>query len=301
MTRFISSTSRRLTSTPPNADLATATWAIAFSKISRVKSFSGVWAIVCSKRSIDNLRLALAFSSCSALVFSEVSSDLAEISGVSFATSGLISGVASCLLSSFLSALTWGVSTARSWSKTLVKRATKASTSSWLTFELARVCSALTSSSLARTKRSVFAVSLTWSWSFNCTTSWLATAVSTFIELVGFSLSCDASGLVSWVKASTWGCSTGVTLSALTTRAPKNISAATATEAAPKLYLRIEKRNTFSRFWRSIRLMDDFLSILLSPFFKISLPKIHMIYIHRQGYPTMIVYFFVGICKSFLA
>lgn len=31
--------------TPPNADLATATWAIAFSKISRVKSFSGVWAI----------------------------------------------------------------------------------------------------------------------------------------------------------------------------------------------------------------------------------------------------------------
>ena len=131
MTRFISSTSRRLTSTPPNADLVTATWAIAFSKISRVKSFSGVWAIVCSKRSIDNLRLALAFSSCSALVFAEVSSDLAEISEVGFATSGLISGVTSCaLLSFFSSSLTLGVSTARSWSKTLVKRATKASTSS---------------------------------------------------------------------------------------------------------------------------------------------------------------------------
>ena len=298
MTRFISSTSRRLTSTPPNADLATATWAIAFSKISRVKSFSGVWAIACSKRSIDTLRLALAFSSCSALVFSEVSSDLAEISGVD----SLISGVTPCaLLSFFSSSLTWGVSATRNCSKTLVKRATKASTSSWLTFELARVCSALTSSSLAVTKRSVLAASLTWSWSLICATSWLAVAVSTFTELAGSSLSCDASGLVSWVKAPTWGWSTGVLLSALTTRAPKNISAATATEAAPKLYLRIEKRRTFSRFWRSIRLMDDFLSILLSPFFKISLPKIHMIYIHRQGYPTMIVYFFVGICKSFLA
>ena len=49
------------------------------------------------------------------------------------------------------------------------------------------------------------------------------------------------------------------TLSALTTCVPKNISAATATEAAPKLYLRIEKRKTLSLWWRLIRLNDLFL------------------------------------------
>ena len=54
-----------------------------------------------------------------------------------------------------------------------------------------------------------------------------------------------------------------LTVSALTTRAPKNISAAIATEAAPKLYLRIEKRRTFSRWWRFILLSEfDLFSIV---------------------------------------
>ena len=52
-----------------------------------------------------------------------------------------------------------------------------------------------------------------------------------------------------------------LTLFALTTRVPKNISAATATEAAPKLYLRIEKRKTFSRWWRFTLYEFDLCSI----------------------------------------
>ena len=55
------------------------------------------------------------------------------------------------------------------------------------------------------------------------------------------------------------------TLSALATRAPKNISAATATEAAPKLYLRIEKRRTFSRWWRFTLLSEFCLCSIFPP------------------------------------
>ena len=57
-------------------------------------------------------------------------------------------------------------------------------------------------------------------------------------------------------------------LSALATRAPKNISAATATEAAPKLYLRIEKRKTFSRCWRLILLSEFDLFSIVPPYVK---------------------------------
>ena len=59
-----------------------------------------------------------------------------------------------------------------------------------------------------------------------------------------------------------------LTVSALTTRAPKNISAATATEAAPKLYLRIEKRRTFSRWWRFILLSEFDLFSIVPPYVK---------------------------------
>ena len=59
-----------------------------------------------------------------------------------------------------------------------------------------------------------------------------------------------------------------LTVSALTTRAPKNISAATATEAAPKLYLRIEKRKTFSRCWRFILLSEFDLFSIVPPYVK---------------------------------
>ena len=59
------------------------------------------------------------------------------------------------------------------------------------------------------------------------------------------------------------------TLSALATRAPKNISAATATEAAPKLYLRIEKRRTFSRWWRFTLLSEFDLFSIFPPYVKI--------------------------------
>ena len=57
-----------------------------------------------------------------------------------------------------------------------------------------------------------------------------------------------------------------LTVSALATRAPKNISAATATEAAPKLYLRIEKRRTFSRWWRFILLSEFDLFSIVPPY-----------------------------------
>ena len=60
----------------------------------------------------------------------------------------------------------------------------------------------------------------------------------------------------------------GTTLSALATRAPKNISAATATEAAPKLYLRIEKRKTFSRCWRLILFSEFDLFSIVPPYVK---------------------------------
>jgi len=59
-----------------------------------------------------------------------------------------------------------------------------------------------------------------------------------------------------------------LTLSALATRAPKNISAATATEAAPKLYLRIEKRKTFSRCWCFILLSEFDLFSIVPPYVK---------------------------------
>ena len=55
------------------------------------------------------------------------------------------------------------------------------------------------------------------------------------------------------------------TPSALTTCVPKNISAATATEAAPKLYLRIEYLKTLSLWWRLIRLNDLFLCSMFPP------------------------------------
>ena len=58
------------------------------------------------------------------------------------------------------------------------------------------------------------------------------------------------------------------TLSALATRAPKNISAATATEAAPKLYLRIEKRRTFSRWWLFTLLSEFDLFSIFPPYVK---------------------------------
>ena len=57
------------------------------------------------------------------------------------------------------------------------------------------------------------------------------------------------------------GAVVSLTLSALATRAPKNISAATATEAAPKLYLRIENRKTFSRCCRFTLYEFDLCSI----------------------------------------
>ena len=59
-----------------------------------------------------------------------------------------------------------------------------------------------------------------------------------------------------------------LTVSALATRAPKNISAATATEAAPKLYLRIEKRRTFSRWWRFTLLSEFDLFSIFPPYVK---------------------------------
>ena len=55
------------------------------------------------------------------------------------------------------------------------------------------------------------------------------------------------------------------TTSALTACVPKNISAATATEAAPKLYLRIEYLKTLSLWWRLIRLNDLFLCSMFPP------------------------------------
>ena len=92
-----------------------------------------------------------------------------------------------------------------------------------------------------------------------CATSTLL-SVDCWISTSGLSFSF-------WLTTSVVGCEWfSITLSALATRAPKNISAATATEAAPKLYLRIEKRRTFSRWWRFILLSEFDLFSIVPPY-----------------------------------
>ena len=121
---------------------------------------------------------------------------------------------------------------------------------------------------------------------FNSSTTFLKFALTTLSILVAISFSegfCAASTLLSvgcWISASDLSlsfCLTtsvvfcelfSITLSALATRAPKNISAATATEAAPKLYLRIEKRRTFSRWWLFTLLSEFDLFSIFPPYVK---------------------------------
>ena len=92
----------------------------------------------------------------------------------------------------------------------------------------------------------------------------LVSLVSSFFDFGADSIRGDFSSfgfaalMAGWFLAST--------TSALTTCAPKNISAATATEAAPKLYLRIEKRRTFSRWWRLILLSEFDLFSIVPPY-----------------------------------
>ena len=93
-------------------------------------------------------------------------------------------------------------------------------------------------------------------------------ATSTLISVGCWS---SASGLSFsfFLTTSVVGCELfSITLSALATRAPKNISAATATEAAPKLYLRIEKRRTFSRWWLFTLLSEFDLFSIFPPYVK---------------------------------
>ena len=125
---------------------------------------------------------------------------------------------------------------------------------------------------------------------FNSSTTFFNFALSTtlttfsFLVVVFFSKGfCAASTLIAvgcWISASDlffsfWLCTSvvfcelfSITLSALATRAPKNISAATATDAAPKLYLRIEKRRTFSRWWRFTLLSEFDLFSIFPPYVK---------------------------------
>ena len=93
-------------------------------------------------------------------------------------------------------------------------------------------------------------------------------ATSTLLS-VGCWISVSDLSFSFWLTTSVVGCEWfSITLSALATRAPKNISAATATEAAPKLYLRIEKRRTFSRWWRFILLSEFDLFSIFPPYVK---------------------------------
>ena len=77
------------------------------------------------------------------------------------------------------------------------------------------------------------------------TSTFSVSLVSSFFDFGADSIRGDFSSLGFAAPMAGWFLAS--TTSALTACAPKNISAATATEAAPKLYLRIEKRKTFSR------------------------------------------------------
>ena len=168
----------------------------------------------------------------------------------------------------------------------LDKSSASSSISFWASSELSRASFPFWSLSLTGDTTDSSRFNLVEKRAFNSSTTFFNLALST-VEALG------ATFISAWFPASTfflaapvlsWGNSAsplGFTtpelscevlstrLSALTTHAPKNISAATATEAAPKLYLRIEKRNTFSRWWRFILLSEFDLFSIVPPDVKI--------------------------------
>ena len=167
----------------------------------------------------------------------------------------------------------------------LDKSSTSSSISFWASSELSRASFPFWSLSLTGDTTDSSRFNLVERRTFNSSTTFFNLALST-VDALG------AAFVSAWFSASTffstapvlsWGNSAsflGFTtpvlscevlstrLSALATRAPKNISAATATEAAPKLYLRIEKRKTFSRCWRFILLSEFDLFSIVPPYVK---------------------------------
>ena len=173
----------------------------------------------------------------------------------------------------------------------LDKSSTSSSISFWASSELSRASFPFWSLSLTGDTTDSSRFNLVERRAFNSSTTFLNLALSTVGALfagtagtwfsgdlcpsstlfaVDFVTSSGESTLLSGVTTPAVECEVLSTrLSALATRAPKNISAATATEAAPKLYLRIEKRKTFSRCWRLILLSEFDLFSIVPPYVKI--------------------------------
>ena len=282
---FISSTSFRETVVFSRTTWAKPNSSLAFSRTSFVVSCSGTSEIAACNWSTDTFKASfLAETVCSSsLALSSGEDWLARLSaGFS---------VLSTCFSTFLS--TWAsvvfLAAADTTVTSLDKSSTSSSISFWASSELSRASFPFWSLSLTGDTTDSSRFNLVERRAFNSSTTFFNLALSTVDALftvfvsAWFSEGLFASSTLFAVDPATpsgestlslgvttpaLGCEVLSTVSALATRAPKNISAATATEAAPKLYLRIEKRKTFSRWWRFILLSEFDLFSIVPPYVK---------------------------------
>ena len=283
-TRFvISSTSFRETVVFSRTTWAKPNSSLAFSRTSLLVSCSGTSKTAACNWSTDTFKASF-------LADTVWPSSLALTSGEDW-LARLAAGfsVLSTWASTFLSTWASVVSLAADTTVTsLDKSSTSSSISFWASSELSRASFPFWSLSLTGDTTDSSRFNLVERRAFNSSTTFFNLALSTVDALGAVFVSAwfSASTLFSVDSATSTGESTlslgfttpalavldcgafGTTLSALATRAPKNISAATATEAAPKLYLRIEKRKTFSRCWRFILLSEFDLFSIVPPYVK---------------------------------
>ena len=290
-TRFvISSTSFRETVVFSRTPWAKPNSSLAFSRTALLVSCSGTSKTAAFNWSTDTFKASFladtVWLSSLALTSGEVW--LARLS----ACFSVLSACLSTCLSTFLSTWTSVTSLAADTTVTsLDKSSTSSSISFWASSELSRASFPFWSLSLTGDTTDSSRFNLVERRAFNSSTTFLNLALSTVGALfagtagtwfsgdlcpsstlfaVDFVTSSGESTLLSGVTTPAVECEVLSTrLSALATRAPKNISAATATEAAPKLYLRIEKRKTFSRCWRLILLSEFDLFSIVPPYVKI--------------------------------
>ena len=251
-TRFvISSTSFRETVVFSRTPWAKPNSSLAFSRTSLLVSCSGNSKTAACNCSTDTFKVSF-------LADTVWLSSLALTSGEVW-----LAGFSACfsVLSACLSTWTSVTSLAADTTVTsLDKSSTSSSISFWASSELSRASFPFWSLSLTGDTTDSSRFNLVERRAFNSSTTFLNLALSTVDALGAAVVSAwfSVSTLLSVDSATSTGESTlslgfttpalavldcgafGSTLSALATRAPKNISAATATEAAPKLYLRIE-------------------------------------------------------------
>ena len=279
-TRFvISSTSFRETVVFSRTPWAKPNSSLAFSRTSLLVSCSGNSKTAAFNWSTDTFKASFLADTVwiSSLVLTSGEDWLARLSA-------RFSVLSACLS-------TWTSVTSLAADKTVTsldKSSTSSSISFWASSELSRASFPFWSLSLTGETTDSSRFDLVERRAFNSSTTFfnlvLSTVGASFTALVSAWFSEElfpASTLFPVDSARPWGdlaSSLGLTtpavdfgvfsttLSALATRAPKNISAATATEAAPKLYLRIEKRKTFSRCWCFILLNEFDLFSIVPPY-----------------------------------